>query len=243
MRTADYRPEEISLLSRHRRLFWFTARNRLIGAKIAGYAGGAKQAKKILELGAGSGNIARYLRQSGWRVDASDCYRESLPFLQQAAERSFLFDLISDPVPGELRRQYDLVIMGDVIEHLSEPVPALNKAAGFLRPGGFIIVTVPALKRLWSRYDEESGHKKRYTPEELKRELTAGGYQVKEIAYFLFVPALIIFVLRRFASGDEASVPGWANALLGLVCRLEAVIGRAVRFPFGSSLIAVAEAA
>src|SRR4029079_14886838 len=79
----------------------------------------------------------------------------------------------SAPLGPDFRAEepYDLILLLDVLEHIADDVAALAAARRALRPGGHLLVTVPALPWLWSRHDEANHHHRRYLPRGLRRSL------------------------------------------------------------------------
>ena len=81
---------------------------------------------------------------------------------------------------------YDLVLMLDVLEHIADDHSALVSARSALRPGGHLVLTVPALSLLWSRHDEANAHYRRYPRRGLRGTLDAAGFEVETVRYFFF---------------------------------------------------------
>jgi SAM-dependent methyltransferase len=138
----------------------------------------------------------------------------------------------------------------DVIEHVDDDAAALSETARLVRPGGFLLVTVPALPSLWGRQDEVSHHKRRYTSRTLALAFRRAGLELAWRSYFntVLFPAIASVRWARRAlgrvDGDESDFdsgsPGLLNAALTRVFASERhLIGR-VRLPIGVSLIAVA---
>ncbi len=92
---------------------------------------------------------------------------------------------------------YDLVLMLDVLEHIEDERGALSAAYSALRPGGHLLVTVPALSWLWSRHDEANAHFRRYGHRGLGRVLENAGFAVETVRYF-FVWTVAPLVVRRW---------------------------------------------
>lgn len=144
-------------------------------------------------------------------------------------------------------KPFDLILLLDVLEHIEDDDEALRSAHRALQPGGRLLLTVPALPMLWSRHDVVNGHHRRYLPRELRDRLRAAGFRVEDVRYF-FLWTVVPLLLRRHLSPaagiDEYDVPippRRLNAALRLFSRIEHAIARVVRFPVGSSLLAVAE--
>jgi SAM-dependent methyltransferase len=137
----------------------------------------------------------------------------------------------------------------DVIEHLDDDAAALSEMARLVRPGGFLMVTVPALPSLWGNQDVVSHHKRRYTSRSLAAAFGRAGLDVAWQSYFntaLFPVIASVRWARRVlghVDGDdsdfESGSPGVVNdALTGIFACERHLVGR-VRLPVGVSLIAV----
>jgi SAM-dependent methyltransferase len=144
---------------------------------------------------------------------------------------------------------YDLVLMLDVLEHIADDRAALLAARSSLRPGGHLVLTVPALSLLWSRHDEANAHHRRYAPRGLRATLEAAGFEVETVRFFFFwtvAPMLFRRLLspagsaRGAADYDVRIPPPPINRTLDALSRLEHAAGRWVRWPWGSSLLAIA---
>jgi SAM-dependent methyltransferase len=142
-------------------------------------------------------------------------------------------------------RRYSLVLMLDVLEHLSDPAAALTHAVSLLEPGGVFLATVPAFMTLWTRHDELNHHYTRYTARRFAELAESAGLRVDETRYFFHWTAAAKLGTRlaeRFITAKPAPPripPEPLNRGLYLLSRLEErVLGR-VGVPFGSSLLVV----
>jgi SAM-dependent methyltransferase len=157
------------------------------------------------------------------------------------------------PLDGRFRPEepYDLILMLDVIEHIEDDAEALHAAREALRPGGLLLLTVPALAWLWSRHDEANEHCRRYEPRGLRERLEGAGFVVESLRFF-FAWTVVPLLLRRLlapagrgrgtADYDVAIPPTPINRALEALSRLDLALGRVVPWPLGSSLIAVGRA-
>jgi SAM-dependent methyltransferase len=134
-----------------------------------------------------------------------------------------------------------------VIEHVPDDRAALQELRRVLRPGGSLLVTVPALEMLSSAHDEANGHYRRYTLGELRRSVAEAGFTVVHATYFntLLFPAVLasrtLGNLRGKSGGsDVAEVSRPLNTLLEGVFSLEAPLAGRARLPFGVSLLCFA---
>ena len=144
---------------------------------------------------------------------------------------------------------FDLVLLLDVLEHIEDDREALASAFEALKPGGHLLVTVPALPWLWSRHDEANEHHRRYLPRTLRRTLVDAGLSVVTLRYAFFWTVAPLLARRWLAPADptlgvadyEVTIPPEPlNRVLTAFSRCEHAIGRVIRWPLGTSLLAVA---
>ena len=199
---------------------------------------------RCLEIGSGAGILRDQLEvATGWTVDICDLNLEALRRARSGRGRILYYDVTEE----SLGAAYDVVLAFDVIEHLESVRPFLSAAVAHLRPGGHLLINVPALQWLYSVYDETVGHVRRYDRLTLAREAEGLDLEVREVRYwgFAFVPLLM---LRKALLRARARQPGnvirtgfrppggLANALLsGLVHVESALVGG--HPPLGSSVM------
>jgi SAM-dependent methyltransferase len=141
----------------------------------------------VADLGAGSTSLFPETFQV-LKLDLVVPAGVSGPFLRARAEQLPFRD-----------QSLDGIGLFDLLEHMPDPVLALKEAQRVVRPGGFVIATVPAFSWLWSPHDTRVGHQKRYTRPELVGEISAAGFVGGWSSYFygfLILPALARKVLR-----------------------------------------------
>jgi SAM-dependent methyltransferase len=140
-------------------------------------------------------------------------------------------------------RLFDVIMLLDVIEHVSDDHEILRDAYERLRTGGHLLVTVPAYRWLWSSHDIVNHHYRRYTAKQVRMVVSESGYVVSHLSYFntfLFPVAAIrriaSRVFRVHAADDFIVPPGPINALMKTIFRSEGIILPYVRLPFGLSV-------
>ena len=127
----------------------------------------------MLDAGCGWGTTLVALERRGYRVSGMDISRRTLQQLDRPDRKLILADLSCDLPTGA--GGYDAVFALDVIEHIDDDGDAVRKLGELVRPGGFVIVSVPALPELFTEFDEIQGHRRRYDPERLRSAFDGAG--------------------------------------------------------------------
>jgi SAM-dependent methyltransferase len=86
-------------------------------------------------------------------------------------------------LPTDEVGRHSSIVALNVWEHIDDQVGALRSAARLLRPGGKIVLVVPAFEFAMSRFDREIGHVRRYTTESMRSAMTEAGLRVEELRY------------------------------------------------------------
>lgn len=126
----------------------------------------------VLEGGSGIGNISRLLRGRADHLVVTDTEPHYLRDLEATFSGDHAvvvspFDLDGAPPPAVAARQYDAIVMVNVIEHIADDHALVARLASMLRPGGKLLVYVPACPFAFGSLDVALGHHRRYTPDSL----------------------------------------------------------------------------
>jgi SAM-dependent methyltransferase len=201
----------------------------------------------ILEVGCSSGFMLEDLRRELPHafVIGSDYVRG--PLVELARRRPYIpllqFDLVRCPLPDAC---VDVVVLLNVLEHIEDDAAAVRQLRRVLRPGGAVVIEVPAGPHLFDVYDKVLMHYRRYRLSGLRRLLEASGFRVAHASSLgTFLYPGFWYVKRknkRYLSEPEAvqrQVVARAirktgrNRLLEGVMWAEGVLRRAVPLPFG----------
>jgi SAM-dependent methyltransferase len=194
----------------------------------------------VLEVGAGHGTFTEILSARGARVVATDVSRRCADVLRErfaGDKRVTVVQGGADAVAG--LGWFDCAVLINVLEHIADDDGALRDLGAALKPGGRLILWVPAFQCLYSDFDRRIGHYRRYRKGELEAQLTRAGYEVAEIRYVNSVGALAWLVMARLL--HRAPTGGWPvkvydSCFVPVLKRLEGRRGA----PFGQSVFAVA---
>ena len=149
---------------------------------------------------------------------------------------------LGDPVYNDKR--FKLITALDVIEHIEDDQSAVNNMLTMLEPGGWLVLTVPALPALWTQHDQINMHFRRYTRTSLTDLLRPHG-ELLDCRYLytaLALPKLALAALQRIHSSKPSppQVPfGLLNRVMKGYFKAEWALTKRCPMPFGSSLIAV----
>jgi SAM-dependent methyltransferase len=230
------------------RHWWFASRRAICARMLERVAIPAGAA--ILEPGCGTGGNFAMLAGRG-KLYAMDTDPSAIRF---ATSRG-LAEVAKGSLPGHIPfgdTLFDLVVMTDVLEHLDDEAGSLRALGSRLKPGGSILLTVPALQWLWSERDVTLHHRRRYRAEQLRRLASDAGFKVDYLSYYNFILFPLIAGVRMLqnlrpsaANGapgrhDLAMPPRALNAMLAGLFSSERYLLGATRLPIGVSLIMLA---
>jgi SAM-dependent methyltransferase len=216
--------------------FWFEGRRRLVLGLFEPAV--PRDTGLVVDVGCGTGSFARTLASRGYRVLGLDPlggfgpHHPGNPILIRG-------DACSLPLhSGSIAS----LVMLDVLEHTDDRA-ALAEARRVLRPGGVALVTVPAVGWLWSVHDERAGHLRRYSRRVLCERLEQAGFDVVHCQYYqcLLFP-LLAWSRLRAKKTESLERERKNHPILGLIMRLELFLGRWLRWPIGSTLVALCRA-
>jgi len=229
---------------RYRDLFethwWWRARNEYIVETLRRYRPAAGWTT-ILDIGCGDGLFFGRLKEFG-EVEGVEPSPELVSPGNADRNRIHICPFDEHFTPG---KQYSLILMLDVLEHLERPVAALRHALKLLEPEGTLVATVPAFRVLWTDHDLVNHHQTRYTKKSFRAVANGTGLDIEEERYLYhwIFPVKLGLRLAEQALPLKAKLPkpskGWINECLYRMSRLEQMTLSRLRIPLGSSLLVV----
>jgi SAM-dependent methyltransferase len=245
--------EQYAIMARREeRHWWYTGMRRVAMAVLAHELKGRGDLR-ILDAGCGTGGTTVELRRFG-DVVGVDLAWEALEPAQGRGLRKLARGSI-ERLPFR-EASFDAVTSFEVVYHLgvANDVCALGEMRRVLKPGGMLLLRLPAHDWLRGEHDRLVHTRHRYAPGEVHRKLSDAGFRVDRLTWanaLLFPPAVAKRMLERFSSNGSADAepdlwqPPWPiNAALESAVAIEAlVIPRGVALPFGLSVLAVARVA
>src|SRR6185369_8436821 len=135
---------------------------------------------------------------------------------------------------------YDVAVMVNVLEHIENDQAALNDMYRLLKPGGRLLLFVPALQFLYSEFDRRVGHHRRYHLPALRNRVTAAGFSITNARYF-DVAGVLPWWLFNTVGGKVDFNPVVVKIFDSGFVPVLRVVERFITPPFGKNIILVAE--
>ena len=174
-------------------------------------------AKRVIEFGCGPGHVTKVMQERGCRVTGLEIDPEAARQAEKFAEKVLVVDLDLDDYTAKLSgEEFDVVLFGDVLEHVRDPLALLRSARPLLRDGGFVVVSVPniahidvRLALLSGRFDYgdwgllDQTHLRFFTRESFERLVHEAGFRMVELRRVI-VPAFAseVAVSRETANAE-----------------------------------------
>jgi 2-polyprenyl-3-methyl-5-hydroxy-6-metoxy-1,4-benzoquinol methylase len=198
--------------------------------------------RRCAEVGAGSGNFSTHLLAAG--ISELHSFEPDQRMFAQLARR-FHRDARVHSVPTFFRDgadgRYDSIVYVNVLEHIADDHGELRGIRPLLADNGHLLIFVPALPWLYSRFDQLVGHHRRYRLSTMRQQLTAAGYAVVRAHYF-DAPGILPWLLVMKLLGrilQPGSVSLYDRAVVPLTRRIE----QRVRPPLGKNILLIARPA
>lgn len=225
--------------------WWFVARRRLALSLLRRFLPASPAPARILDLGCGTGAVLQELTAFSHPIGL-DMSPLALEFCRGRGLSRLAIGR-GETLPLQ-NSSVDAVIALDVFEHIEDDRSAFAEAARVLRPGGVLVLSVPAFRSLWGPHDVALMHFRRYRKSEIRRLLTSSGLKPRKLSYAIFLLFPLVATIRFFekrkpgeAKASLPALPSWMNrSLIGLQ-GFEGALVRGGSLPWGSSVVAVAE--
>ena len=224
--------------------WWFVGRRIII--KDILIKNFKKNSLEILDWGCGTGKNYFLLKEFGnvLGVDSSQHYIN-------INKKKGILNVVQTNDINEFKSDiyFDLITNFDVLEHIKNDKKYLEKVNHLLKPNGYILVTVPAYKFIWTKLDQVLGHYRRYNKKEINSLLENTGYEIIKSSYFFMILSPAFIVIRLFQKHMNKSgsleenvimVPKIINKFFIFLLKLESSLINFLNLPFGTSIVVLA---
>lgn len=223
--------------------FWFRIRNRLIRKVILKFLP-QPEGHSFLEIGFGTGIVIRMLEEMGFCVTGIDIKKKAVEYACSKTKARLIQKSIFS---YQTKEQFDAIGAFDVAEHQKNDSALFKAVYCLLKPGGYFFVTVPAQKWLWSRIDELSKHKRRYSEAEVKEKLKKAGFEVVYINCWQMILLPAFYLMRLFTIQRSDALKEYLkppsriiNTVIFYLLLIEQFFVLRMKLPVGTSIIVCA---
>jgi len=247
MKNEGFRPEYFQdLFDIENKLFWFKYRNNLLQDLLNIYF---PNIKNFCEIGCGTGYVLSAFSSKRPEIyyTGSEIYSIalSLSLYRNPSTRFIQADACRLPFEDE----FDVTAAFDVLEHIDDDELVLKNMFQATHHHGGIMITVPQHKWLWSKQDEASDHRRRYSLEGLKSKINNAGFTIERMSSFvtLLLPVMLLSRINLRLTKHTVDpmralkIPRILNSVFYKVCMIEkSLITRGFNLPIGGSLVCIA---
>jgi len=196
-----------------------------------------------VEFGAGIGNISIRIREHVSMLDLVEPSANLITPLQQRFEDDKDVTIYKESLEAQLQKvgdkAYDSVVLVNVLEHIEDDVTALKGLYRTLKPGGHLLIFVPALKFLYSDLDRAVGHFRRYQRPELNGRVIDVGFNIVQSRYF-DVLGVAPWWLLNTVMGSTSFNPRLVGIYDAVFAPLSRGLESLIPPPFGKNILLVA---
>ncbi|MDA2935960.1 class I SAM-dependent methyltransferase [Patescibacteria group bacterium AH-259-L05] len=238
--------EEIQKLYKFEQFYWWhVGRRKILSSLLRRFL--KNNENQILEIGCGTGGNLEVLSRWG-KVTGLDISEEALNFCRKRGFNNLILSTAERINVSD--KTFDLVVAMDVLEHIENDKKAIKETWRILKPGGYFLATVPAYQFLWSEHDEVLHHHRRYLFSSFLNKMQDAGFDIIKMSYiisFVFPIVLVYRTARKiFPTKDKKNIayitlPKFINNFFVLALQFEAFLLRFLNFPFGVSIICIAQ--
>jgi SAM-dependent methyltransferase len=219
--------------------WWYDGRAFLVQRLLRSF--GAKT-EKICDIGAGYGAMCPALKPFG-HTTAFEPDVDARAHCVENFDTAFGSGDLSELVRSEAG-EFSLVTLLDVVEHVEDDLGFLEQVNKVIRPGGHILVTVPAFMSLWSELDVLAMHYYRYNRKGIIRSLEQTGFEIRYASYWNMMLTVPAFIVRRgTGKGGYAAfaMPRWIDRLFFAWVWFETLLIPLTKLPFGTTVVVYAQ--
>lgn len=234
--------------------WWFQGRMKMIQSILATYMREEPRPGRVLDVGCGTGLMLSKLKH--WAPIGLDFSPRAMTFCRRRGiENLSIGNVVELPIQSN---SLDLILALDLIEHIERDDLMIREFNRVLRPGGYLMATVPAHQSLWSDHDIALHHFRRYSYKGFRRLLRDGGFKPIKYSYGITFTYHSIVAFRRLqrlwqaSHGVEAParprthlipLPKTINNTLIRLLHIEAWLLQYTDLPFGVSLMTLSRKA
>jgi len=223
------------------RFWWYRALHEIILSRLQRME--LPPSFRLLDAGCGTGGVLKKIRSSFSQADliGLEYHTAGIQHLQPI-ERTHIINGNVNQLPFA-SHHFDVITLTDVLYHINiDPRRCLRECERVLKPGGQLIINVPAYQWMFSRHDKQVHTRERYTASKLRQQLQESGFQIRHVGYWnsLLFPLMVVHRLtagKTKKHSDVEELPDWQNNFLYRIIHLEQFLQQHhIHIPFGGSV-------
>lgn len=157
---------------------------------------------RLLEIGCGAGAMLHDLSCMGFVVEAVEISPAALDiayYINQDNPRV----TIQQNIQHHWERTFNYILAFEVLEHIEDDLSALKQWQSWLKPDGYLLISVPAHPERWNASDEWAGHFRRYERAGLRGKLEQAGFDIVKMESYGFPLANVIEPIRAYYHANQ----------------------------------------
>lgn len=164
---------------------------RFIYARIGGKPG------KLIDVGAGNGLFLKFFQEKGFEINGIELEEPNVENMKKDPMLQDVNITQGDITHVQGNSEYDYVICSDVIEHIEDDRKAINNLFTFVKPGGMLVIAVPAHQFLYGKRDVAWGHFRRYSKQGLIEKTSVLDGKLMFTSYWNFLGFFMYFLFEK----------------------------------------------
>jgi SAM-dependent methyltransferase len=221
--------------------WWFKARREILHQSLQQL--NLQTDCQILEIGCGTGGNMEMLAEFG-SVVGMEMNEFAADYARNITGKQVLVGALPDRIP--FTQQFDLICLFDVLEHIEDDMGAMASIKRLLKPGGQLILTVPAYQWMFGSHDRTLHHFRRYNKSSLVNSISSIEIVINRASYFntLLLPVAILSrcldsLIRKSQSIGYSTPIKLINFILYKIFSMERHLLRHINFSAGCSILIV----
>tara|TARA_B100000963_G_C22635107_1_gene677184 strand:- start:1937 stop:2623 length:687 start_codon:yes stop_codon:yes gene_type:complete len=192
----------------------------------------------LAEVGPGNGTNLSYYIDKPNKIDLFEPSKKHYDNLKKTFSKNHKIKVFNRSFGG--KKKYDTIVYLDVLEHIKKDKEEVNKALGLLKKNGKLIINVPANSHLYSNFDKDVGHYKRYSKKDFEIILKNFSFRKVSYRYYDSIGYLLSLMSKLFITNYkknfEKKIKFWNNLIF-----LSKLLDKITLNVFGKSLLVIIE--
>jgi SAM-dependent methyltransferase len=157
---------------------------------------------RVLEIGCGAGALLYDLSQYGFYGVGVEQSVHAFNIASQLLTNVHSIEIV-DKLTKQYEHSFEYLLSFEVLEHIKDDEETLREWAGYLKPEGILLISVPAHHRKWSKTDVWAGHHRRYERVEIIDKLENAGFKVASLHCYGWPLSNLIEPIRSWVHGRQ----------------------------------------